>query len=327
MVGGGLRRCRLRRRRSRFRQGRKPLRRRAWSALRHRAGAHPGGCRHLSGRQCRREFRTLCRDRAGLLMRILRLIALCLLAAAPATAQDGAEEDKTFLEGWIEGALSGAGREVTISGFEGALSSNATLERMTIADDSGIWFTMEEASLVWSRSALLQGRLDVTELTPERITLSRLPEGEDGLSPEDSQATAFSLPELPVAIDIDQIKAARVHLGAEVLGEPAVLSLESSLSLAEGAGAARLAIRRLGRDDRLTLDAAFSNATRVLDIDLDFDEAEDGLVSRVLRIPGQPQLRLQVEGRAPSSNFTAQVMLSSGGVRRFGGTVQIREGA
>ena len=90
-------------------------------------------------------------------MRLLRLIALVTLTALPAAAQEENEADKTYLEGWIEDALSGAGRSVTITGFRGALSSNATLERMTISDEDGIWLTMEDATLVWSRSALLRG--------------------------------------------------------------------------------------------------------------------------------------------------------------------------
>ena len=56
-------------------------------------------------------------------MRLLRLIALVTLTALPAAAQEENEADKTYLEGWIEEALSGAGRSVTITGFRGALSS------------------------------------------------------------------------------------------------------------------------------------------------------------------------------------------------------------
>ena len=82
-------------------------------------------------------------------MRVLRIIALFALTALPAAAQDAdtqAEADKTFLENQIEGLLSGTGREVTITGFRGALSSRATLQRMTIADGDGIWLTIEDAT-------------------------------------------------------------------------------------------------------------------------------------------------------------------------------------
>ena len=57
-------------------------------------------------------------------MRMIRfaLAALALLIALPVQAQ---EEGKGFLVSKIQGLLSGAGREVDITGFQGALSSAA----------------------------------------------------------------------------------------------------------------------------------------------------------------------------------------------------------
>lgn len=66
-------------------------------------------------------------------MRII-LFLLWLLLPVAAFAQS-AEEDRGFLQGLIEDNLSSAGREVRIEGFRGALSSRATVERLTIADD------------------------------------------------------------------------------------------------------------------------------------------------------------------------------------------------
>ncbi|WP_397544374.1 translocation/assembly module TamB domain-containing protein [Roseovarius salis] len=256
-------------------------------------------------------------------MRCLHLIILCAVIALPAAAQDQPGNGKTFLEGLIEDALSADARTVTVTGFEGALSSNATLERMTIADARGVWLTLEDASLVWSRTALLQGRLDVEELTAASIDLARLPEGEERLTPERAEAKPFALPDLPVAVSIGTLRAERVRLGPQVLGEEAVLRVESSLELSGGTADAALDIRRVGRADRITLDAAFSNESRRLGIDLDFDEAEGGLVSHLLRVPGRPALRLQVTGDAPLSEFEARVALSSDGERRLAGPVRI----
>ncbi|MEQ8290695.1 MAG: translocation/assembly module TamB domain-containing protein [Roseovarius sp.] len=256
-------------------------------------------------------------------MRLLRLIALVTLTALPAAAQEENEADKTYLEGWIEDALSGAGRSVTITGFRGALSSNATLEKMTISDDDGIWLTMEDATLVWSRSALLRGEVDVTELSAAVIDIARLPEAGEQVTPDDAEATAFALPELPVSVSIDELRADEVRLGAPILGEPATMTVEATVQLADGAGEAQLAIERTDRPDQITLDAAFDNESRVLAIDLDFDEAEGGMVSKALNIPGEPAMRLQVQGEAPLSDFQAQVALSSDGTRRFGGAISI----
>jgi translocation and assembly module TamB len=255
----------------------------------------------------------------------LSLTAGVLLPLAPGVvAQE--EDGATFLENLIQEQLSGTGREVRVTGFEGALSSNATLERLTIADDNGIWLTLEDASLDWSRAALLRGRLEVSELTAASIDIARRPiSAPAAVTPEDAEATPFALPDLPVSINIGTLSAEEVTLGPDILGEAAVLSLTASLSFESGAGEADLDITRLDRPDAITLDAAFSNATRMLRIALDFDEAEGGLVGRALGIPETPPLRLQVTGDAPLEDFTAEIALSSSGVERFGGTVQIAD--
>ncbi|MEQ9259396.1 MAG: translocation/assembly module TamB domain-containing protein [Roseovarius sp.] len=260
-------------------------------------------------------------------MRHLRALSLALLAALmplPAPAQQGDDTEGTYLEGLIEGSLSGAGRDVRVIGFRGALSSNATLERLTIADDQGVWLTLEDASLVWSRTSLLRGRLVVNELTAASIVLERLPEpGPEPLEPSDAEATPFALPELPVSVELGELVAEEVRLGEAVLGEEALLRLTASLTLADGEAETDLAIQRLDRDDKITLDAAFSNTTRELRIALDFDESAGGLVGRAIGIPGTPPLRLQVTGDAPLADFVADVALSSDGQERFGGQVSV----
>lgn len=253
-------------------------------------------------------------------MRYLALLCLLLGLAAPLWAQ---EDDKTYLENLLQDALSGDDHRVNVSGFRGALSSEATLDILTIADEDGTWLTMKGATLIWSRSALLGGYLDVTELSAAEIEITRLPENEAEIGTEDTQATRFALPELPVSVDIEKIAVEKVILSPEVMGEAATLALLGSLSLNEGQGQATLDIKRLDRNDEITLDASFSNTSRILSLDLNFDEAEGGLVSTLLRIPDAPSLSLNVEGEAPISDFSARIVLASNGARRFGGTVKI----
>ena len=138
-------------------------------------------------------------------MRIIRfaLLALALVLSLPAAAQD--QDDKGFLVSKIQELLSGAGRQVSIDGFQGALSSAASFDRMTISDSEGIWLILEDVVLDWNRSALLRGRLEVEELSAGRIDIPRLPKGEEQVLP-DAEATPFTLPklpELPVAININ----------------------------------------------------------------------------------------------------------------------------
>ena len=144
-------------------------------------------------------------------------LALTGQAAAQTTEQE--EADKGFLTNFLEELLTDAGREVRIENFQGALSSSATIDRLTIADDEGIWLTATDLVLNWDRSALFSGVLDITELGAATIELPRLPATDENLPPP--EAGEFRVPELPVEIRIDRLNVAQIVLGRPVLGRAA----------------------------------------------------------------------------------------------------------
>jgi translocation and assembly module TamB len=252
-------------------------------------------------------------------MRGLAIAALCLVPVGAWAQQD----DRGYLTALLEDNLSGAGRSVEITGFEGALSSRATIERLTIADEAGVWITLEGVKLDWSRSALLRGVVDVSELSAQRIVLERLPEaGETGPSAE---AGTFALPELPVSVSIGRLAAERIVLGEAVLGEALEGRLEASAQLAGGEGSADVALVRVdgGPAGQLDLSASFANATGQLVVDLLAEEAAGGIAVRKLGIPGAPSARLAVQGTGPVTGFTATVGLRTDGQERLAGTVDL----
>ncbi|WP_226782977.1 translocation/assembly module TamB domain-containing protein [Oceaniglobus trochenteri] len=254
-------------------------------------------------------------------MRILSYLLLALtLLSGPVLAQD--DDGGGFLERLIEDNLSGAGREVNIRGFAGALSSKASLDELTIADDEGIWLTLRDVELDWNRSALLRGRLEVNALTAGEIIVPRVP-GSDPEAPA-PEATPFSLPELPVSVRIEEIRAERVDLGKALFGAAAVVSLDGSVSLEGGEGQAKIAIERIdGSEGALTLDASYMNETEVLALKLNVTEAADGIAANLMNLPGLPALRLDVDGTGPLNDFAADIELDTDGERRLTGTVEL----
>ncbi|MCA3442520.1 MAG: translocation/assembly module TamB domain-containing protein [Rhodobacter sp.] len=251
-------------------------------------------------------------------MRRFVILAVMLLAG-PALAQD----DPGFLARFLQDRLSGAGRTVQISGFQGALSSRATLRELTIADGEGIWLTLRGVTLDWNRAAVLRGEFSVNELSASEIVVARPPQAGDSLpSPE---ARGFSLPELPVSVNIGRVAAGRVTLGAAVLGQPLEATLEASLRLASGEGQAALSLIRTddGPKGQLTLDAGYSNTTRVLALDLSAIEDADGIAATKLGLPGAPQTELSVKGQGIIDSFTAEIRLATDAVDRLAGRVAL----
>ncbi|TCP42268.1 translocation/assembly module TamB domain-containing protein [Rhodovulum marinum] len=255
-------------------------------------------------------------------MRILIALVLVLCSALPLAAQD---DDRGFLEGFLEDNLSQAGREVSITGFQGALSSRASLDELTIADADGIWLTVRGAELDWSRAALLRGRVEVKTLRASEIVLVRLPAGGGAPEVSDSEAQPFRLPELPVAIEIGEVATDRLVLGAAVLGQAAELQIEAALRLADGAGAAEIAATRRDAEGLFTINAAYANETRELTLDVALSEGPGGLVSTRLGLPGAPPVGLSLTGEGPLSDFSAELALATDGVQRLTGLFSLEE--
>ncbi|MGA0539855.1 translocation/assembly module TamB domain-containing protein [Neotabrizicola sp. VNH66] len=250
--------------------------------------------------------------------------ALALPLASPILAQDSG--DKGYLTNFLEENLSGAGRNVVIDGFTGALSSRATIAKMTIADDTGIWLELNDVVLDWSRTALLSGQVIVNELSAKEIILTRIPAVPADETTPTPEAGTFSLPELPVSIDIGEVRADRIVLGESVLGQPLEGTLSAKLHLAGGDGTAGLTIQRTdsGPDGQIVLDASYSNATGQISVNLDAREGADGIVATKLGLPGTPAAALILQGQGTLDDFAAEFRLESDGEERLSGPITLK---
>ncbi len=262
---------------------------------------------------------------ARTLVFVTGLTASTALVPVAVLAQQDASESGGLLVSFLENTLSDGNRQISVQGLEGAFSSQAKIAKLTVADEDGIWLTVEGAELDWNRLALVQGRFSVNLLKADRIVVERspksLPADPDLPKPE---ATPFSLPDLPVALEINEISAGEVVLGEQLAGQSATLSVDGALQLADGALDTNLRVARTDRSgDELTLTAAFSNASEQLSLDLLLKEAAGGLVASALDLPGEPDLSLAVKGDGPLADFTAEIALATDGSERIGGTVSL----
>ena len=247
------------------------------------------------------------------------IVAICLWAA-----QSAAQDEKTRLETWLEQNLSTDGASVEIDGLQGALSSKATLKAMTISDDGGIWLRLSGAQLDWSRSALLRGRLEINQITAETLTVFRKPSPK-GITAESAEAQPFQLPQLPVSVSVGELRVDRLDLHAPVLGEAAQFALSGNAALSDGNGAAQLQMRRIdNRPDSLNIAASFSNQTTELNIDLSLNEAQNGLFSHILAIPGRPAVSAKINGSGPLAMFDASLELGTNAQTHLRGDLSVR---
>jgi translocation and assembly module TamB len=253
-------------------------------------------------------------------MRALVLAALIALPL-PALAQD----DRDRLTAFLEDSLSDAGRTVTVTGFRGALSSRATVDSLTIADDAGVWLTLNGVELDWNRAAVLAGRISINALVAQEVIVDRPPQSVADAPPA-PEAGGFALPELPVSVEIGRIAAERVVLGETVLGQPVEGRLDAGLTLSGGEGRAQLAILRAddGPEGRVDLTASYANASQMLVIDLIATEGPGGIAASLLDLPGRPAAELSIKGSGPLADFAATLRLATDGQNRLAGQVTLR---
>lgn len=258
----------------------------------------------------------------GWLIRIWAILLLCLLSIG-ALAQELSpqeEQDKGYIASFISSNLSGVSRTVVISGFAGALSSKATIRVLTVADDTGIWLRMEGLVLDWNRAALLGGAIDITELSADQITIFRAPVST--AKPTSPEAVPFALPDLPVSVNISSLRAAQITLGAPLLGEEVNLGVTGTVSLANGEGSAALVADRIGgQAGQFNVSGSFSNITQILALNMALTEAPDGIVARLLTLPGRPAVDLNLAGTAPIDDYAADLSIATDGTERITGTV------
>ena len=257
---------------------------------------------------------------------ILLLLTAVAVGAARAQTSDSEDGGDTggLLVRFLENTLSDENRQIQVTGLDGAFSSRATIEKLTVSDAKGVWLTVTGAVLDWNRAALLRGNFSVNALTAKQIVVARKPIPSDAVDLPSPEARPFSLPELPVAVTLGEIGVERFEMGEPVMGIAAALKMAGNLTLADGALDTKLSVTRLDRPgDAMDLLAQFSNETRQIALDLKVIEDAGGLISTALNMPDRPPLLFTAKGAGPVSDFTADIALVTDDAERIGGQVRL----
>lgn len=238
---------------------------------------------------------------------LFSIIAVSIILAgllSPALAQE--EQEKSAFIEFVEGQLSTDNRQIRLNGIEGSLSSNVSFDSITIADQAGIWLEIISPQLIWNRSALFRGRLEIESLEAERIDFKRKALADERLpSPE---ASSFAIPDLPVAIELESLNVPVIAFGPTVFGLETEASLNGSVELEDGSLDMNLNIQRLdGSGGSFLIDADYRAGDRTLALDVDLQEPENGIIATLLRLDGRPPVSLKITGDAPLDDLVVSL--------------------
>lgn len=231
------------------------------------------------------------------------------------------EQQRSGLVAFVENQISSPDRQIRLTNIEGALSSNASIGQITISDTEGIWLIIENAAIDWNQGALLFGRLEIRSLSADSITYVRNPISTEVPGVPSPEAGGFSVPEFPVAIALDSLSVPRVTFGEDVFGLGSEVSIAGSMTLEGGAIDAALDIERLdGPGGTLSLDLAYANETREIELDLELVEPENGIVANLLNIEGRPEIALGLSGAGAIEDLDIALTLDADNQRILTGT-------
>jgi translocation and assembly module TamB len=260
-------------------------------------------------------------------MRWLGVVITFALLAIPAmsyaqTSQP--EPEKSLVVQYLEETLSAPGRNVRLNGVTGELSAQADIAEITVADRQGIWLRIQDARIDWTRSALLSGQLRVDALTAKRVEVMRKPVPEPTtLIPE---AHGFTLPDLPIDIQIGRFNVEQLVLSEDLIGTSATLNLQGRTRLdATGLSLSLDAVRTDGSEGKAQISADYSRVSRRVNLGVFLDEPSNGLVVNTLNIENRPALRASINGKGDVSDLSVLLKVNAAGDDLINGQVHLTD--
>jgi translocation and assembly module TamB len=244
------------------------------------------------------------------------LIVLILVIVGGGLLWLGSGLGHSWLAAELTRTLTDTDTTATVTGVEGAVPFHIRLARLDLADRDGVWLTVENAAVDLDFAALLRGTARIDRIAAGHILVARAPLPPTKPAPATS-TESFSLPHLPVALELGTLSVPSIDLGPSLLGEPASFTLTGGASLHSGRAGASLSLVRLGPAQgsatvKLTLD------DKLLDLDLQAIDSSGELLAKLDPDAGRQPLTLALKGRGPLSAWQGRLDGTTGGGSKLG---------
>ncbi|MBN9456458.1 MAG: translocation/assembly module TamB domain-containing protein [Bosea sp.] len=223
-----------------------------------------------------------------------------------------AQTDRGIVADLISKALSSDTSQVSIGEVNGALSSDVEIRDIVLSDRDGAWLRLDRLRLVWTRSALLLRRLDVDRLEIGKLEILRRPARQPtGTAPPSDGPI---LPELPLKVILRAFQLNELVLGEPVIGVAARLGATGAARLGppnEGLDL-KFEARRLDMGGTFNVDLSFVPESTRLRLAAKLDEPAGGLISKAAGLPGEPPVKLDLNGDGPLDSFRSNLTFTAG---------------
>ena len=109
-----------------------------------------------------------------------------------------APQARLLIEARVSGLMLGPVGKLKVEGLGGDVWRDFTIRRLTISDEHGVWLEADGLALRWDYGALLQRRLQISQLQVASVTVMRRP----SLAPKGPPSRG-----LPVSVDVKGLQA------------------------------------------------------------------------------------------------------------------------
>ena len=203
----------------------------------------------------------------------------------------------------VEDMISTPEKSFSISEPSGLLTGRLRAKSVVLGDTDGRYAELTDVAIDWSPLDLLFFEFNAERVAVASIALDRLPKASEDSAQQSS--AGFSL---PVEVDVQSLDLPEITLGEPVLGREQHLALTGSGSATMKRIALKLAaVERDRPDARLAADILFDPDANALRLEADVSEPENGMLARLLRLPGEPAVDIRLTGDGPLSQWNGKV--------------------
>ncbi|MEX2519828.1 MAG: translocation/assembly module TamB domain-containing protein [Paracoccaceae bacterium] len=247
-------------------------------------------------------------------MRRLLPLVLILCLAVPAAAQFSFLGIKNSLVDFALDQISVPGElEITAEGVEDSEEGATEIVGLAVADGEGVWLRVERLSVRWNASRILRGQLEINRLAANGVEVLRAPASEAvAVEVKEDSALAqtdddpFDWPRSPITTRIELLELLRVSIAPGVIADQSV-DFDATGSLRDEGDEQALKLEVTRTDavaGRILVDFLRDFATNELNLTLEADEAQGGLVAALAGIPNESASRVRLKAEGPLTDWS-----------------------
>lgn len=227
------------------------------------------------------------------------------------------ELGRALIAAEIERELSSDGIVASVDGIEGWLPAWPRIRKVTLADENGIFLTIQDVHITWRPLALIFGEIVIDDVSVGSADWRRLPT---------LRMKAQSTVRAPPPISIARLHVARIDVGRDVVGKPALLTLDASLNILDIVQRASLnatLIEDGSHNAKIEADIVYDWNAGILKTNVDAAEQPGGVFASLIGLPSDTPLSIKIASKGNLDDWQASLSGAGGKALKAEGNAAI----